>query len=63
MAEDLHEIDSAASMITIQGAQYPEYLEKRTSPPGNRSVEQLAEEQSETLLGLTLRTSVGQKVI
>jgi aryl-alcohol dehydrogenase-like predicted oxidoreductase len=28
--EDLREIDSAASKITIQGARYPEYLEKRT---------------------------------
>jgi aryl-alcohol dehydrogenase-like predicted oxidoreductase len=27
---DLHEIDSAASKITIQGARYPEALEKRT---------------------------------
>jgi aryl-alcohol dehydrogenase-like predicted oxidoreductase len=30
MSEDLHEIDSAASKITIQGARYPENLEKRT---------------------------------
>ncbi len=29
-SEDLHEIDSAASQITIQGARYPEALEKRT---------------------------------
>ena len=29
-SEDLREIDSAASKITIQGARYPEYLEKRT---------------------------------
>jgi aryl-alcohol dehydrogenase-like predicted oxidoreductase len=28
--EDLREIDSAASKITIQGARYPEHLEKRT---------------------------------
>jgi aryl-alcohol dehydrogenase-like predicted oxidoreductase len=28
--EDLHEIDSAASKITIQGARYPQDLEKRT---------------------------------
>ena len=28
--EDLHEIDSAASKITIQGDRYPETLEKRT---------------------------------
>ena len=28
--DDLHEIDSAASKITIQGARYPEHLEKRT---------------------------------
>ena len=28
--EDLREIDSAASKITIQGARYPEALEKRT---------------------------------
>ena len=27
---DLHEIDSAASKITVQGARYPEELEKRT---------------------------------
>ncbi len=27
--EDLHEIDSAASKITVQGARYPEELEKR----------------------------------
>ncbi len=29
-SEDLREIDSAASKITVQGARYPEYLEKRT---------------------------------
>jgi aryl-alcohol dehydrogenase-like predicted oxidoreductase len=29
-SEDLHEIDSAASNMTIQGARYPEDLEKRT---------------------------------
>jgi aryl-alcohol dehydrogenase-like predicted oxidoreductase len=29
-SEDLHEIDSAAAKITIQGARYPEDLEKRT---------------------------------
>jgi len=29
-AEDLREIDSAASKIMIQGERYPEYLEKRT---------------------------------
>ncbi len=29
-SEDLREIDSAASKITIQGARYPEHLEKRT---------------------------------
>jgi len=29
-AEDLRAIDSAASQITIQGARYPEHLEKRT---------------------------------
>jgi aryl-alcohol dehydrogenase-like predicted oxidoreductase len=29
-AEDLREIDSAASKITIQGARYPEALEKKT---------------------------------
>src|SRR5213595_2724846 len=29
-AEDLRAIDSAASRITIQGARYPEHLEKRT---------------------------------
>jgi len=29
-SQDLREIDSAASRITIQGARYPEYLEKRT---------------------------------
>ena len=28
--EDLREIESAASHITIQGARYPEQLEKRT---------------------------------
>jgi len=28
--EDLREIDSAASKITVQGARYPENLEKRT---------------------------------
>ncbi|PYP19114.1 MAG: hypothetical protein DMD52_00060 [Gemmatimonadetes bacterium] len=27
---DLREIESAASRITIQGARYPEHLEKRT---------------------------------
>jgi aryl-alcohol dehydrogenase-like predicted oxidoreductase len=30
MPEDLREIDIAASKITIQGARYPEALEKRT---------------------------------
>jgi hypothetical protein len=29
-SEELHEIDSVASKITIQGARYPEDLEKRT---------------------------------
>ncbi|MFY9873563.1 MAG: aldo/keto reductase, partial [Candidatus Nitrosopolaris sp.] len=29
-SEDLHEIYNAASKITIQGARYPEELEKRT---------------------------------
>jgi aryl-alcohol dehydrogenase-like predicted oxidoreductase len=29
-SEDLHEIDSSASKITVQGARYPEELEKRT---------------------------------
>jgi len=29
-SDDLSEIDDAASKITIQGAPYPEYLEKRT---------------------------------
>jgi hypothetical protein len=29
-ADDLREIDSAAAKITIQGARYPEALEKRT---------------------------------
>jgi aryl-alcohol dehydrogenase-like predicted oxidoreductase len=29
-ADDLHEIDSAASKITVQGARYPERLEKMT---------------------------------
>ena len=29
-AEDLRAIESAASQITIQGARYPEHLEKRT---------------------------------
>jgi aryl-alcohol dehydrogenase-like predicted oxidoreductase len=29
-SEDLHEIDSAVSKVTIQGARYPEDLEKRT---------------------------------
>jgi aryl-alcohol dehydrogenase-like predicted oxidoreductase len=28
--DDLRQIDSAASQITIQGARYPEHLEKRT---------------------------------
>ena len=28
--EDLRAIESAASRITIQGARYPEHLEKRT---------------------------------
>jgi len=28
--EDLREIDSAASKIKVQGARYPEALEKRT---------------------------------
>ncbi|MGE5666879.1 MAG: aldo/keto reductase, partial [Betaproteobacteria bacterium] len=29
-SEDLRDIDSAAAMITIRGARYPEDLEKRT---------------------------------
>jgi aryl-alcohol dehydrogenase-like predicted oxidoreductase len=29
-SEDLHEIDGATSRIAIQGARYPEHLEKRT---------------------------------
>jgi hypothetical protein len=29
-AEDLREIDSAASRITVQGARYPEQLEQMT---------------------------------
>lgn len=29
-SDDLGEIESAASRITIQGARYPEHLEKRT---------------------------------
>src|SRR5881296_2904315 len=29
-SDDLREIESAASHITIQGARYPEHLEKRT---------------------------------
>jgi len=29
-SDDIREIDSAASKITIQGARYPEALEKRT---------------------------------
>jgi diketogulonate reductase-like aldo/keto reductase len=28
--EDLRDIDSAASKITVQGARYPEHLEQRT---------------------------------
>lgn len=28
--EDLREIDNAASKITVQGAQYPEEMERRT---------------------------------
>jgi hypothetical protein len=28
--DDLREIDGAAAKITIQGARYPEHLEKRT---------------------------------
>jgi len=28
--DDLHEIDSAASKITVQGARYPENLEQMT---------------------------------
>jgi len=28
--DDLREIESAASQITIQGARYPEYLERMT---------------------------------
>ena len=29
-SDDLREIDSAAAKITVQGARYPEALEKRT---------------------------------
>ena len=29
-SDDLHEIDNAASKITVQGARYPEELERRT---------------------------------
>jgi aryl-alcohol dehydrogenase-like predicted oxidoreductase len=29
-AEDLHEIESAASKIAIQGARYPEHIERMT---------------------------------
>jgi aryl-alcohol dehydrogenase-like predicted oxidoreductase len=29
-ADDLREIDSAASKITVQGARYPEHLERMT---------------------------------
>jgi aryl-alcohol dehydrogenase-like predicted oxidoreductase len=29
-ADDLREIESAASKITVQGARYPEHLERRT---------------------------------
>jgi hypothetical protein len=29
-SEDLREIDNAVSKVTIQGARYPEELEKRT---------------------------------
>ena len=29
-SDDLREIDSAASKITVQGARYPEELERRT---------------------------------
>ena len=29
-SEDLHEIESAASQITVQGARYPEQMERRT---------------------------------
>jgi aryl-alcohol dehydrogenase-like predicted oxidoreductase len=29
-SDDLREIDSAASRITVQGARYPEYLERMT---------------------------------
>jgi aryl-alcohol dehydrogenase-like predicted oxidoreductase len=29
-SDDLHDIESAASSITVQGARYPEHLEKRT---------------------------------
>jgi aryl-alcohol dehydrogenase-like predicted oxidoreductase len=29
-ADDLHDIDTAASKIAIEGARYPEALEKRT---------------------------------
>ncbi len=28
--DDLNEVDSAASKITVQGARYPEHLEKMT---------------------------------
>ena len=28
--DDLRDIDSAASKITVQGSQYPEYLEQMT---------------------------------
>ena len=31
MADDLREIDTAASKITVQGARYPEKLEQMTS--------------------------------
>jgi aryl-alcohol dehydrogenase-like predicted oxidoreductase len=30
-AEDLKEIDAAASRITVQGARYPEDMERRTN--------------------------------
>ena len=30
ITDDLREIESAASKITVQGARYPEHLEKRT---------------------------------
>jgi aryl-alcohol dehydrogenase-like predicted oxidoreductase len=33
-ADDLREIDSAASKITVQGARYPEKLEKMTGRRG-----------------------------